>query len=191
MKKIVCAVLLVFLCLTLVTACDDGSSEIEVPDGMKLASEDTDIYCLFVPTSWTVKRGYDSASAYYSASDMSNVVMTTYILSDTDSVGTAAEGENERAPYIDAYWNELKSKAGNTFKGFSVIEEGKDYPIADGYYAKQYVYTVTADGKDYKYRAVVTYYRGAILCFTYTATAENYELHQTEVDQMLSELKLK
>lgn len=190
MKRFVCIILFAVLCLTFAVSCTEKASDIQVPNGMKLASGESDIYCLFVPNSWTVKRGYDSTAAYYSANDTSNVVVTTYILPSDLTVGTAAEDENEKSPYIDAYWNELKSKAGNTFKNFAVVEEGKEYPVSDGYYAKQYIYTLTADGKDFKYRALVTYFRGAIICFTYTSTAETFDLHQADVDKMLTEFKL-
>jgi len=98
--------LLTVLCLTFAVSCTEKASDIEVPNGMKLASGESDIYCLFVPNSWTVKRGYDSSAAYYSATDTSNVVVTTYILPSDITVGTAAEDENDKADIMpDIYVN--------------------------------------------------------------------------------------
>ncbi len=187
MKKIVCILLLLVICAMTVSC---ASSEVEVPDGMKLASGSGELYYLFVPNAWTVKEG-SPASAFVSASDMSNVSVVAYVLENEVKTENTDEAQNPRAPYIDAFWAEFCDDASTTLVEFDVSEEIIDTQTLGGYYAKQFVYTHKAGGVAYKHRIAVTYYGEMIIYLIYSSTAENYDSHAADVDSIVKEFKFK
>ena len=207
MKKIICALLLLVICFTAVS-CGKGS-KVEVPDGMKEAYSEEDIFYLFIPSSWTYERGFGMPYAYFSASDTSNVSVMLYIPDDyTETTTTSAENttsaeittlaeettltpevQNPKAPFINAYWDNFTSEANATLQSFD-LESFKETTL-DNYFAHDYVYTHQTGGVDYKHRAVITYYAGMIVCFTYSSTAENYDKHIADVDDMLAHFTFK
>ncbi len=189
MKKIFCFILLAVMCFCAVSC--GSSSDVEIPDGMKLVSEDDDLYYMFVPQTWTEDRGYGTPYAYYSGSDTSNVTVMFYLLEETN-VEKDENAVNPREPYIKAYWAEFEADVKNGFLAYDLIdEECKDCTI-DGVYAKQYVYTVkTASEEEYKCRAVATYYGQMVFCITYTAEISKYDSHTADVDKIITEFKFK
>ena len=206
MKKIICAILLLVICIGTVS-CGQGS-DVEVPDGMKEAYSEEDIFYLFIPSSWTYERGFGMPYAYYSASDMSNISVMLYMLDENEegmSVTTAENGEsvttqtvettvptetqNPKAPYINAYWENFVEESNTTLPSFN-LESFKETTL-NNHFAHDYVYTHKTGGISYKHRAVVTYYGEMIVCFTYSSTAENYDKHIAEVDDMLAHFAFK
>ncbi|MBR2478878.1 MAG: hypothetical protein IKB47_00550 [Clostridia bacterium] len=189
MKKIVCILLLLVICVMTVSC---SGSEVKVPDGMKLASGSGELYYLFVPNAWTVKEG-SSASAFVSASDMSNVSVVAYVLQNEVETegGDEAAAQNPRAPYIDAFWSEFCADAGKTLIAFDVSDEVIDTQTLGGFYAKQFVYTHTTGGVEYKHRMAVTYYGEMIIYLLYSSTAENYDSHAADVDNIIKEFQFK
>lgn len=199
MKKIIIALLLLTACLFSVSC--GASDKVDVPDGMKLASSDSDRFYLFVPSSWTVDTSHGGPYAYYSASDASNISANFYMpeaevtdvtSSDPDANTTDADttstDSNPREKYIDSYWNTFIDSMNATVKDFTVIDESET--TLDGVYSKQYVYSFKIDQTVYKCRMVVTYpAQNLIFCLTYTSTPENYDTHISEVEKMISEFK--
>lgn len=197
MKKIICVFVLLIMCFSIVSC---GQSEVKVPDGMKQASESTDLFYLFVPANWTYSRGHNMPYAYVSESDTSNVSVVLYMINESEitTSGTTAILPNEetaaqtnpREPYIDHFWSEFDKNAVLSYgESFGLIEESD--AVLDGLYAKQFVYSEKTGGQTYKHLAVVTYYGGMIVCFTYTSTEKNYDSHLSEVNLMLKEFKFK
>lgn len=196
MKRLVCVCLLLAVCIGAVSC---GNAKVDVPSGMKLASEESDSFYLFVPTAWSFKRAYDMPYAYYSASDASNITVMQYIIpaeNDTDTAtGTATETaaetekQNPRAPYIDKYWEGFLKEADVSLSAFAVLETTET--ALNDYYAKQYVYTQKTAGVEYKHRQIVTYDGSMIFCLTYSAKAENYDSHTEDVDKIFTEFKFK
>jgi len=186
MKRILCFALLTVICLMAVSC--GKSSEIDPPDGMKLASNEDDLFYFFVPNGWTADRGYGNPYAFVSGSDNSNVNVMFHLLEKTPvSDGT-------REPYIDAYWEEFEKSVEKGFYSYSLIEEEcKDCTLGGGdIFAKQYVYKVkNMAEEEFKCRAVVTYHGQMICCLTYTSTVENYDSHKVDVDKIISEFKFK
>ena len=189
MKKIVCILLLLVICAMTVSC---SASEVEVPDGMKLASGSGELYYLFVPNAWTVKEG-SPASAFVSASDMSNVSVVAYVLKNEVKTegGDDAAAQNPRAPYIDAFWEEFCADASTTLVEFDVSEEVIDTQTLGGYYAKQFVYTHKTGRVEYKHRMAVTYYGEMVVYLLYSSTVENYDSHGADVDSIIKEFKFK
>jgi len=186
MKRILSLILLAVICLFAVSCGKD--SDVEVPDGMKLISEEDDLFYLFVPTSWKEDRGYGNPYAFVSGNDNSNVNVMFHLLN------TTPESNGTREPYIDAYWAEFENSVKKGFYSYSLIEdECKDSTLGGGdIFAKQYVYTVKNMGEEeYKCRAVVTYYGQMICCLTYTSTVQNYDSHTSDVDKIIAEFRFK
>ena len=205
MKKIICALLLLAMCFT-VTSCK--GSDVEVPDGMKEAYSEEDIFYLFIPTSWTYERGFGMPYAYFSASDTSNVSVmlympddvteTTAVSDDTTSAETTTAAEvttatpevqNPKAPYNNAYWTNFTKEANETLTSFA-LESFKETTL-NNHFAHDYVYTHKIGNVEYKHRAVITYYAGMIVCFQYSSTVENYDKHIADVDDMLAHFAFK
>ena len=182
MKKFICLALVALICLVAVGC----GSDVEIPDGMKLASGDDEIYYFFVPSSWEVKRGYDMPYAYYSATEPSNVNVTIYYPDET-SVSTDG-AEDPRAPYIYAYWEKFSKEAAE-LKEYTLVET-KTSKLG-GVFAKEYIYTEKTGGTVYRHRAAVTYYGELIVSLTYTATEENFDTHLGDVNSIFAEFKFK
>ncbi len=194
MKKVVCVLLLLAISVMAVSC---GGAEVEVPDGMKIASGENELYYLFVPNSWSIRESSPPV-AFISATDMSNVTVVSYVLetdvetsAETTSEGDAAEIVNPRAPYIDAFWNEFYADANTTLRAFDTVGEPIDTQQLGGLYAKQYVYTHKTGDVEYKHRMAVTYYGEMIIYLLYSSTAENYDAHAADVDQIIKEFMFK
>ena len=190
MKRIISILLLAVICVFAVS-CGDNS-DVKVPDGMKLISEDDDLFYLFVPSNWTSNRGYGNPYAYVSGEDTSNVTVMFYVL-DTDAVTADPSAENPKEPYIDYYWGTVVESLENGFLSYSLSEdESNSTESLDSIYSKQFVYTVkTKDKTEYKCRSVVTYHGEMIFCLTYTAESANYDTHTESVNKIISEFKFK
>lgn len=207
MKKIICALLFLVICFTAISC--SGGSKVEVPDGMKEAYSEDDIFYLFIPSSWTYERGFGMPYAYFSATDTSNVSVMLYMPDDyaetttspesttaaentttaTEVTTVVPETQNPKAPFINAYWDNFTSEANATLTSYN-LESFKETTL-NNHFAHDYVYTHKTGGIDYKHRAVVTYYGGMIVCFTYSSTAENYDKHIADVDDMLAHFTFK
>lgn len=184
MKKFICFVLIAMICLVAVGCGND----IEIPDGMKLASGDEELYYFFVPSSWEVKRGYDMPYAYYSAGDPSNVNVTVYYPEDLKVETTTESATDPRKPYIDAYWTIFTEETKN-LNEFTLVET-KDAKLG-GVYAEEFIYTEKTGGTVYRHRAAITYHGGLIFSLTYTSTEANFDIHQGDVNSIFKEFKLK
>ncbi len=190
MKKVVSVLLLLAICVLTVSC---GGAEVSVPDGMKIASGENELYYLFVPNAWSIRESSPPV-AFVSATDMSNVTVVAYVLETDVEAGTtdgSAEVVNPRAPYIDAFWNEFCADANETLIAFQQVGEPIDTQQLGEQYAKQYVYTHKAGGVEYKHRMAVTYYGEMIIYLIYSSTSEHYDSHAADVDQMIKEFKFK
>ena len=185
MKRFFSIILLAVICLAAVSC--SKSSDVDVPDGMKLASNDDDLFYFFVPNDWTFDRGYGNPYAYASGNDNSNVNVMFHLLNEEPvSDGT-------REPYIDAYWKDFETDLESGFLAYSLSEsESNSTQTLDSVYAKQFVYTLkTKDKAEYKCRSVVAYRGEMIFCLTYTAEVQNYDKHKADVDKIIAEFKFK
>lgn len=197
MKKIICAFVILVMCFSIVSC---GEAEVEVPNGMKLASESNDLFYLFIPANWTYSRGHNMPYAYVSESDTSNISVVLYMIDeskitsavteDTTSSEETSVKTNPREPYIDRFWYEFEENAVLSYgDSFKLIEESET--ALDTLYAKQFTYSEITGGKTYKHLAVVTYYAEMIVCFTYTSAEDNFDSHLSDVNSMIKEFKFK
>ena len=211
MKKIISILLVVMMLAAMLVSCTGGDLNSIAPEGMQLASTDGNAYYLYIPDNWVVQRSATGCGGAVSdtvesgdtviRTDMSNVIVTTFPVSDinleesenettAETTESTAQNVSERAKYIIAYWEMCKASFGRTFGDFSVVEEGKGTKV-DSLEAKRYVFTAKMDGDEFKIMMTVTYSGGIIYVITYTALTEHYDNHTAEVDKIISEFKFK
>lgn len=171
MKRIVALLLLSLTLLTLVACKKDNA-----PEGtVNVAIENAGFY-LYVPeTTWmsTASSGISGARVY-SGEDFSNVNVTVYY---PEEVLSAAD-----------YW-EKKCLQEYTayYKEFKVLEDKCGDTTLGGLDAKRYVFEGKLEGDvTYRFQQVMTVKDTMVYVFTYTAKAELYDSHLTDVEAMVT-----
>lgn len=155
------------------SACSDKT----VPDGMQTASGPNDAFNLYVPKGWSVNTSGGTASAFYTSSDRSNVSMTSIM----------TEGGFQT---LDDYQNSIESSLAGVLPSYEKTSDFADTQLA-GKNARMFDYACSLDGINYRYRQVFCVRSGYFYVFTYTSTAENFELHLDDVSKILSEVTFK
>lgn len=164
-KKIIVIMIAILAVVSLVSCATDS----EAPEGMKNAAREEDPYCLYVPQSWMSNKG-DIVGAYYSNTDKSNITVMPY------------GGDFETT---DEYWADFKERCTVEFTDFEVVSENTS-KVLSGRNALQYVYKFKLDGEVYQCQQTVVAYGNLFYVITYTATAEKYDAHVSEIDNILS-----
>lgn len=143
----------------------------DTPEGMEIASADHIEYRLYVPKTWICDAESGISEAYYPESGKSNVTVTSYTPSTSISVQEhfAACEEEYRA----------------TLPGYKRTEEPTEREVG-GRTAYTYVYQTAVDGVEFRVMQTMFAYNEMIYSFTYTALAENYDLHMEDVEAMLT-----
>ena len=168
-KRILTATLAVLLSAMALTSC--GAPDAEVPEGMQLASLDGVEYALFVPENWTVNKNSGVSGAYVSAYDKSNVSMISYL--PTEAMTT------------EQYWAKCEESYAAEFENYALAESGS--ATMGGMAVPYYVYTATIGGESYKFLQAIAGNGGMFYNLTYTALADNYDLHIEEVMKIIEQ----
>ena len=145
----------------------------DTPEGMKIASGEDVEYRFYVPTSWVLDTDESVATAYASEADRSNVSLTSY----TPSVSLS----------IDGYFEMCETEYEKIYENYQRKEDASEIQMA-GKLAKDYRFSFEYNGEQYKSRQVICIYRGMFYIMTYTAKAENYDLHTEDVEKIISEI---
>ena len=154
------------------------SDKVEVPEGMKLASTDERAYRFFVPAAWQINKRADMSAAYYSEGDRSNVSVQLYICGTGDEVQS-----------VDTYFARCEKSYTELFASYTLISS-EDIKMS-GIDAKKYVMDITSGGIEYRMMQAIVKKGDAIYCMTYTATAENYDLHTSDVERMIEVFEIR
>lgn len=142
------------------------------PSGMQCASNDDVAYRFYVPTGWEINRNETVFSARV-PSDRSNVSVVPFMpVADTM---TPAE-------FFALCQERMKNTAGKD--GYELL--GESNVTLGGRDATAYEYTYRVGEVTYRYKQVITYYKGMIYSLTYTALPEHYEAHLAEVDAIIA-----
>ncbi len=164
--------LLCLFMLTLLLLCscqkDDGA-----PEGMKKISDDNVAYNFYVYTQWLVDEGVKNC-AYYSATDRSNVTMTSYVPDQTFDT-------------VTQFYQSCIETYKRDFNDFQVVEETTTK--MDMFDAYLVTYTFTFGEKTYKVMQAMTLHGSIMYMFTYTSSPELFESHLEEALGMLGALK--
>ena len=147
------------------------SDEVTPPEGMKLASTDKLPYRFFVPTSWKINEKTASAAAYVSDSDSSNVSVQMYMMSD-DSPTT-----------VEDYFAKCEKSYKEIFSAY-LLESTTDIKL-DSVAGKQYIYSLTSGGEDFKQLQAIVRKGEVYYTITYTAKTELFEKHLNDVKRMI------
>ena len=81
-------------------------------------------------------------------------------------------------------------KRTNEFSEFEVITENAA-KVVSGRNALQFVYKLKIDGEIYQCQQTVLAYGNLLYVITYTATAERYETHISDIDNIISLISFK
>ena len=155
MKKVLSVILLVVLCMTLV-AC----SEPDAPDGYKLVSDENVAYRFYAPTTWNSNNSNGVSCVYYSATDPSMVMITTYL---PDESG------------LTALWETIEQSYKTTYTNYTFIS--KEATTLGGRNAEAFTFTATIGGVDYKVKQIITGYGEYFYTMTYMSSPENFDSH--------------
>lgn len=187
--RLITAALCAVLLLLSFASCGVREGE-EVPEGMQIASCVNADYRLYVPTSWVPNTSYGISGAYRDLGNQSTVTVQSYAKSDYEEQ-LAAVGANlaESASRIAAFWSILCMEP---IAARAMDHEVKTYEeecvstSLDGANAKQYHYSALINGTTLHFLQVVADGETNYYVFTFTATAEMFELYRSEVDRMLT-----
>ena len=175
MKKILSLCLICVLLASTLVACN--KDEIEMPPYTQLASDPSIVdFYLFVPDNWTVDMSTGTATAYYSVNDPTNICATLGQLTST----------NKEDPY-GAYFESFRKQFADVFGDPESVETAT--LLLDGHDARQYVYTSTFGGIEYKFWQVVCIRQGRVYTVTYSSTVDNYEKHAADMQEALGNFR--
>ncbi|MBQ9161671.1 MAG: hypothetical protein IJX74_00205 [Clostridia bacterium] len=145
-------------------------TDVDIPEGMKLVSDDTVAFRFFAPDDWTVDEKNESCVVYFSESDRSNVSILPYMPADDQTT-------------VEQYWKDTELYYKNNLVSYKLISTNTKATLG-GQDAVEYVYTYSVGGVNYKAMQTVTVYSTMIYSMTYTAVAENYDAHLDDVALM-------
>lgn len=139
------------------------------PDGMQIASGQDAAHRLYVPNTWICDPESGRSVAYYPESGRPNVSITLY-------------SPNESMTPED-YFDLCAERYEDDLLGYELLSED-DCRMA-GRSAKDYTYTASYDGVDYKLRQVIFSDGTVIYSLTYTALADRFDAHAEDVEAMI------
>lgn len=157
---------------------DDGEDkkydDEKAPEQMKLASSKERPYTLFAPESWKIDESGQITTVY--ASDRSNLTVQ-YIMRDIE---ISAE----------VYWKCCTVKYKNILTDFAEGESSAQTVagIENGIVG---TFSGKSGGVEYKFKQAIVLKGEVYYVITYTATAQNYDKHISDVDRMLELFEIK
>lgn len=144
------------------------------PEGFQLASKDKYEFRFYVPLTWTVQRRTYNPSAYFATDDLSNVKLSSKVMS-----GEIVDGES--------YWNEYVETASYEITDIVVDENAK----MGGYDAYAVEYMAILSGLRYMVKQVFLPVGNMLYIFTYTSDRVHYDRHLDDVNSMIELFEFK
>lgn len=141
-----------------------------IPEGMKLVSDNDVPYRFFAPDDWAVDGGSAACTVYVSEEDRSNVSVIGYV-PEVDKYSVAD------------YWEMCEKYYKDALDDYTLTAEPVEATMG-GRKATVYEYTYSLGGVDYKTRQAICAYSDMIVVMTYTALPENYDAHLADVEAM-------
>lgn len=181
-RKIVCVMLSAAMLACALSSCGSGQPN-DVPDGYIIASDDVNLYRLYVPSTWTVvlDTGVTSAKAPASASDdQANISVVSFNLLKNEVGVTDA----------DSYWEYYMTEHEKVFGAPVITEDVTDFYIGTeneggGYSARKHVFTAEVGSNTYEFMQVICMHSNWIFIITYTAKPKYFEEHLDNVNKIL------
>ncbi|MBR6916857.1 MAG: hypothetical protein IKN38_01610, partial [Clostridia bacterium] len=137
----------------------------------------------YVPDTWQCDVASGATTAYYSATDTSNVNVMAFTLENSDSD-------------VSEWWSSYTEDFKKVYEDFEVISETES--VLDGAAATKFVFTgaLTHDGAKevYKFMQIAAVHRNTlsapeVYVITYTSSPDSYDSHIDEVEKMIANFK--
>lgn len=164
---------ILILTVMIFSGCAQNSADTEIPEGMKLFSNEHTDYTAFVPVNWIVDMSTGTLSAYVSSADASSISITAQGL------------ELDDPKTLDDYWKGYEKDFNSIFKEFEYVGEAPTTTTLSGEPANKYVYTAKLGDNQYKYMQVVCIREMTVYVITYTSTPEGYDGNIEDVEKIL------
>jgi len=150
--------------------------KVDIPEGMKLASTKERPYTLFMPDDgWSIERGANITTV--STSDKSNLTVQ-YTMPD----GTDHD--------IQKYWDKCIEDYKNVMTvGEEISKATKKIGGVDGGIVGEF--SGVSGGVEYRFKQAIVLKGDVFYVITYTATAENYDKHISDVNKMIDNFIVK
>lgn len=146
------------------------------PEGMKKASDDGVQYACYVPKSWVTDLSDKLTYAYYPESGKPNITVTCY----SPSVAITAE----------QYFTECETEYKKNIAGYELLGAPSNRVVA-GRDALSYQYKAVYGGSEYKVMQTVLIYNDLAYSITYTARADAYDAHLSDVEIILNNFRFR
>ncbi len=174
-KRLISAALaaIMIFALTALTSCSGND---QAPDGMKLASLESNPYKLYVPESWTVDLQTAATSAHVSADDLTNISVAAWSLKNTDSTA-------------DDWWKENLSEIEAAFTAYEFISEDEKEIGRYTWSFKTYKGTLGTDV--YQYTQFATVKGGEVYVISYCSLPDYYDTHYEEALSIVDNFVIK
>lgn len=150
----------------------------DIPEGMTLSENEAVDFYLYYPEEWIVDRNDGMVSVRVSDKDRSNVSVTAF---------TAPSDVQNIEGYIKDEYIGLVEK---NFTDLELLSDGEVATLG-GVESRKFVYTATVAGESYKFLQNITYRYGYIYILTYTSTAEGFDSHIDEVNEIIDAFEFK
>lgn len=158
-------VMTVMSCLVL-SSCSDR----QVPDGMKSANIDGDLFRLYVPKSWTTTTESGFSGAVYSGNENTTVNVTSY---------PSADGED-----VDRFTASLRDHFKVNLKDYSELAELKSFKLS-GQDARKYRFSAKFGDVPYSVLEVISKYENDFYIITFTTPEEKYDSRVDVFEKMI------
>lgn len=151
-------------------------------------------YRLYVPTTWVSNTSYGVSGAYRNLSTQSTVSVNRYPITEelraemngnAEETGWDADSMSDRIQWFSAAYCEPPIRKRALDQELGTVPDDCVSTTLGGANARQYHYTALINGTTLHIRQVVAELDDVFYVFSFTATADMYELLSTDVDSML------
>ncbi len=143
----------------------------DVPDGMKIATCEGEVFRIYIPDAWTSTVDAGISGGYALSSVRSNVSMASY------------ESELDAAEFLV----EITSDFGVKYEDFTLVEEGSGAIGEKG--ASSAIYTFTDGGASLKILLMAAKGEGVCYLYTYVADVSLYDRYLDTATDIASKVK--
>lgn len=169
--------LAILLAAAMIVFCGCGEkSEVEIPDGYQLASDDSADYYFFVPLGWTVDITSTATSAYVPSPDLSAVSVMTWTSTYSDMT-------------LEDWWSKFIPDFETLYDNFAV--ESEENLLLGGEAARSVVFMGTLGETNYRFRQISSIRDSVVYVMTYTSTEDTFDLHTEEFTEMAEYFEFK
>lgn len=154
---------------------NDNETDKKTPSGMKLASGEGINYVFYAPSTWVTDLSDEHSYAYYPESGRPNVSVTAYT---PDDIMTAEQ-------YFELCEEDYKKN----ISGYEFIGSA-ERTVAERD-AVSYTYKAVYGGVELRVMQTVFVYNDLLYSITYTAHADRFDAHLSDVESMLNEFRFR